>query len=90
MNYLGAGRYINSFFNAGYDLEFISSRGISDEDLDCVGVPLTKLGLRRKLKDLHKLENFYSARDDEDKSESDEISDQEEDEDEERSEEDDD
>lgn len=33
--------------------------GLGDADLDCVGIPMSKLGLRRKLKALYKLEEFY-------------------------------
>lgn len=33
--------------------------GLSDADLDCVGVPSSKLGLRRKLKLLYHLDKFH-------------------------------
>ena len=55
-----------SFTRAGYDLPFIASLGkdgLTDHDLDCVGIPLSKLGLRRKLKALHDLDQFYGAED---------------------------
>jgi TATA-binding protein-associated factor Taf7 len=57
--HLGAGSYVTSFFNAGYDMKFISENGLNDEDLDCVGIPHSKLGLRRKLIKLHKLDEFF-------------------------------
>ncbi|CAE7341779.1 ANK3 [Symbiodinium microadriaticum] len=55
---LGAGAYISSFFKAGYDLAFVAAHGLSDEDCDCVGIPTSQMGLRRKLKTLHKIELF--------------------------------
>ena len=47
------------FLRAGYDLPFIAKQGLTEPDLDCVGVPLSKLGLRRKLIALHALDKFY-------------------------------
>ena len=58
--HLEAGVYLNGFLNAGYDLEFISRHGLSEVDLDCVGIPVEKLGLRRKLLQLYHLDRFYS------------------------------
>lgn len=58
---LGAGAYVNAFVSAGYDLPFIQKHGLNDADLDCVTVPATKLGLRKKLIALHQLENFAPA-----------------------------
>lgn len=31
---------------------------MDDADLDCVGVPMTMLGLRKKLKALHRIDEF--------------------------------
>lgn len=55
---LGAGMFVNSFASAGYDLAFIRRHGLTEADLDCVTIPATKLGLRKKLIALHNLENF--------------------------------
>ena len=81
LNHLGAGEYVNRFLDAGYDLPFISKFGIKDDDLDTIGIPKSKLGLRRKLIELYKLKDFY---------EEEEIEDIEEEEDEEEDEDDDD
>jgi hypothetical protein len=58
---IGAGAYLNSFLQSGYDLTFIAQHGLSDEDLDSVGVPSTQMGLRRKLKLLHRINEFISV-----------------------------
>lgn len=58
---LGAGAYVSAFFKAGYDLTFVASHGLSDEDCDCVGIPTSQMGLRRKLKALHKIEQFSTS-----------------------------
>ena len=93
---LGAGEFIFSFLQAGYDMKFISANGLSDKDLDCVGVPMTRLGLRRKLESLHEFANFYAAADegededeDEDEEDDDEDDDDEDDDEDEDDEEDD-
>lgn len=57
---IGAGIYLNSFLQSGYDLAFIAQHGLTDEDLDSVGVPSTQMGLRRKLKLLHRINEFIS------------------------------
>jgi len=57
--HLHAGAYITPFLEAGYELAFIAKHGLTDSDLDCIGIPLTKLGLRKKLLALHDLEKFY-------------------------------
>lgn len=49
---------------AGYDLPFIQKHGLSDADLDCVTIPATKLGLRKKLMALHQIEKFTDPLDD--------------------------
>jgi hypothetical protein len=46
---------------SGYDLTFIAQHGLTDEDLDSIGVPPTQMGLRRKLKLLHRINEFFSA-----------------------------
>ena len=61
---LGAGEYVNAFVSAGYDLPFIQKHGLNDADLDCVSVPASKLGLRKKLIALHQLEKFAAPLDD--------------------------
>jgi len=58
---LGAGEYVHRFIDAGYDLPFLAKHGLTDQDLDCVGIPMSKLGLRRKIIALHQLGDFYDA-----------------------------
>ena len=65
-----------SFVDAGYDIRFVAKNGLTDEDLDCVGIPKAKMGLRRKIKSLHDLGNFFVD-------DNDEVEDDEEEEDEE-------
>lgn len=60
--------YFNSFLQSGYDLKFIAQHGLSDEDLNSVGVPSSQMGIRRKLKVLHRLDEFIPV----DKEEADE------------------
>jgi hypothetical protein len=74
---LGAGEYVNAFVAAGYDLPFIRKSGLSDADLDCVAIPASKLGLRKKLIALHQLEKFASAASDEEGEESESESEEE-------------
>jgi hypothetical protein len=73
---LSAVEYLPKFLAAGYDLRFVQKHGLSDADLDCVGVPISKFGLRRRLMALDKLEQVYtpSDEDDEDEEEEDEES----------------
>ena len=71
--------YLKSFLEAGYDLAFISKFGLKDGDLDCVGIPNQKLGLRKKLLSLYHLEKFYKESSDESEHESDESEEEEED-----------
>jgi len=52
---LGAGEYSSRFIEAGYDLPFVAKHGLSDKDLDCVGIPNSKMGLSRKISELHQL-----------------------------------
>ena len=52
---------MNAFVAAGYDLPFIQKHRLSEADLDCVGVPTSKLGLRKKLMALHQLEKFAAV-----------------------------
>lgn len=53
--------FLTKFLDAGYDLSFIAKYGLREEDLNCVGIPTRKLGLRRKLMALHKLGDFYDV-----------------------------
>ena len=57
--HLGAGEYVSKFLAAGYDMPFIARTGLVDADLDCVGIPMSKLGIRKKILALHNLKNFY-------------------------------
>lgn len=63
---LGGEEYFSSFARAGYDLEFIAKEGLQDQDLDCVGIPHSKLGLRRKLLSRHKIGEFVETSGEED------------------------
>ena len=89
MNHIGSGEYITKFLDAGYDLAFISLHGLTDSDLDCVGIPMSRLGLRRKLTHLHDIKKFYSNIEEEenDEEEDNEEEDNSEDEDEDESDE---
>ncbi|CAM9489817.1 unnamed protein product [Choristocarpus tenellus] len=54
--------YLARFFCAGYDdLGFIVDHGLTQGDLDCIGIPLCKLGLRRKLLALHNAASFIAS-----------------------------
>jgi Ankyrin repeats (3 copies)/SAM domain (Sterile alpha motif)/Ankyrin repeats (many copies) len=56
---LGADKYVQGFLRAGYDdLAFLAKHGLTAEDLDCIGVPMSQLGLRRKLTALHNVAEF--------------------------------
>ena len=67
--------YFNSFLQSGYDLKFIAQHGLSDEDLDSVGVPSSQMGIRRKLKVLHRLDEFIPVdKEDADEGEEDQVS----------------
>lgn len=51
--------FLGRFLRAGYDdLPFMASHGLTEADLDCVGVPTEKLGLRKKLLAMHGVEQF--------------------------------
>ena len=82
LSILGASEYFPRFLDAGYDLPFIAKQGLSDDDLDCIGIPMSKLGLRKKIKLLHRIAEFY-AKEDEKQQESDEDENEENDENEE-------
>jgi hypothetical protein len=70
--------YLSSFLQSGYDLTFIAQHGLSDEDLDSIGVPSSQMGIRRKLKVLHRLNEFISLeKEEEDGGEDDEEEDSE-------------
>lgn len=81
--HLGAGEYLGKFVEAGYDLPFIAKTGLTDADLDCIGIPAAKRGLRRKIASLHELDQFYEddEEDDEEEEDGDEEGDEEEEED---------
>eukprot|EP00981_Chlorochromonas_danica_P011578 scaffold4103_cov248-Ochromonas_danica.AAC.15 len=87
LTYIGGGEFVRKFLDAGYDLAFIAKHGLSEPDLDCVGVPASKMGLRRKMMNLHGLDKFFTPEEDEDEDEEEEEEGSEE-EDEEGSEED--
>jgi cobalamin biosynthesis protein CobT len=88
---LSASEYLGAFVEAGYDLKFIATEGLTEDDLDCCGIPAEKRGLRRKLVKLHKLDEFYEEEEEEDDDEDDDDDDEDDDEedDEEEEEEDD-
>jgi hypothetical protein len=69
LTYLGAREYFAGFIKAGYDLDFIATEGVSDQDLDCVGIPLSKLGIRRKLLSKHKISEYLEDLDEEEEDE---------------------
>ena len=51
--------FLGRFLRAGYDdLPFLASHGLTEADLDCIGVPGEKLGLRKKLLAMHGVEQF--------------------------------
>lgn len=66
---LGAGEYLPKFLGAGYDLKFIAKQGLTDVDLDCVGIPMSKLGIRRKIMALHNLSSYYEEGDEDEEEE---------------------
>ena len=80
LNHLGGGEYLSKFIDSGYDLRFIKKQGLIEEDMDCVGVPKSKMGLRRKLMSLHELDKFFEG-DDDDAEDEDEDEDEDDDED---------
>jgi len=56
---LGCEEFLGRFLRAGYDdLSFLASQGMTDADLDCVGVPNERLGLRKKLLTMHGVDAF--------------------------------
>lgn len=56
---IGCEEFLARFFTAGYDdLGFMAFHGLTEADLDCVGVPREKLGLRKKLLAMHGVEPF--------------------------------
>lgn len=59
---LGCEEFLGRFLRAGYDdLSFMASHGMTEADLDCVGVPKEKLGLRKKLLAMHGIDKFLDA-----------------------------
>ena len=73
---LSASEYLSAFVEAGYDLTFIADEGLTEEDLDCCGIPKEKRGLRRKLVMLHRLDEFYSPEEDDDDEDDDDEEDE--------------
>lgn len=72
---LGCEEYLGRFLRAGYDdLPFMASQGLTEADLDCVGVPGERLGLRKKLLAMHGVQVFLDAADGEEEGPSDEDS----------------
>ena len=51
---LDCGSYYSRFLDAGYDFEYIKLHGLAEDDIDQIGVPAKKLGLRKKLIAKHK------------------------------------
>lgn len=84
---LGGMEYLTKFLHAGYDLPFIRSHGLEKEDLDCIGIPLQKLGLRKKLLSLHHLDNYFQEEEEEEEDEEEEEEEEEEEDEEEEEEE---
>jgi hypothetical protein len=76
--HLGCGEFTLHFINAGYDLKFIAEKGLTDADLDCIGIPNHKLGIRKKLLALFEIEKYYDAKQDSDEDEESEEEDDEE------------
>ncbi len=59
---LGCEEFLGRFLRAGYDdLSFLASQGMTDADLDCVGLPRERLGLRKKLLAMHGVGAFLDA-----------------------------
>ncbi|CAM9248363.1 unnamed protein product [Pylaiella littoralis] len=59
---LGCKEFLGRFLKAGYDdLPFMAAQGLTEADLDCVGVPRDKLGLRKKLLAMHDVDMFLDA-----------------------------
>lgn len=59
---LGCEEFLGRFLRAGYDdLEFMASQGLTEADMDCVGVPRERLGLRKKLLAMHGVDKFLEA-----------------------------
>lgn len=59
---LGCEEFLGRFLRAGYDdLPFMAAQGLTEADLDCVGVPRDKLGLRKKLLAMHDVGMYLDA-----------------------------
>lgn len=58
--------YAQKFIDAGYDLKFINENGLTDTDLDCVGIPTSKMGSRRKLMSKWRIDDFLDGDEGED------------------------
>ena len=56
------GKFFQPFIDAGYDLDIINDQGLSEEDLDCVGVSReNELGFRKKLMSKWKIEDYVDG-----------------------------
>jgi hypothetical protein len=55
--------------------------GLTDSDMECVGIPPSKLGLRRKIMGKYKLENYYDAEEEDEEEDEEDEEEEEEDED---------
>ena len=51
---LDCSSYYSRFLDAGYDFDYIREHGLAEDDIDQIGVPAKKLGLRKKLIAKHK------------------------------------
>lgn len=56
---MGCEELLGRFLTSGYDdLSFMAIHGLTEADLDCIGVSHDKLGLRKKLLAMHGVEDF--------------------------------
>mmetsp|Transcript_15995 Transcript_15995/g.24209 ORF Transcript_15995/g.24209 Transcript_15995/m.24209 type:complete len:153 (+) Transcript_15995:118-576(+) len=60
---LRAEEYASGFIKAGFDYDFIAENGLGEEDLDCVGVPRARLGVRKKLLKLYRIKEIAEKSD---------------------------
>ncbi len=83
---LGGLEYFKHFVAAKYEIGAIAAHGLDDDDLDAVGIPKAEeRGLRKKLKMLYRLDEFYSKEEedgDDEEEDDEEEGDEEEEEDE--------
>mmetsp|Transcript_22465 Transcript_22465/g.29385 ORF Transcript_22465/g.29385 Transcript_22465/m.29385 type:complete len:102 (+) Transcript_22465:70-375(+) len=77
---LNAQEHESKFIEAGFDFDFIAQNGIKEEDLDCVGIPKEKMGIRKKLISLYRIQEVSKQNEDQSPSEQASGSDQSDDE----------